>query len=862
MRTRCPNCRQAVEVLDDDPLVEISCESCGSSFSLVTGRTETYGAGRTQSIGHFDLLEELGRGAFGSVWKAHDRELDRIVAIKIPRHEQLDDFEVERFLREARAAAQLSHPGIVSIHEVAREAGQIYIITDFVQGATLGDWADARAPSIREAAAMVARIADALGHAHEHGVVHRDLKPANILIDGAGDPHLTDFGLAKRDAGEITMTVEGQILGTPSYMSPEQARGMAHGVDARADIYSLGVILFELLTGELPFRGSSRMVIVQILNDEPPSPRKFKAGIPRDLETIALKCLAKEPSRRYQTAAELAADLRRWMGGEPILARPVGRVERLWRWSRRNPKVAWLAASVAALLLMVAVLSTVFAVKQNRLAESERLARSEAEGYLKLTLRAIDELLTEVGQQELKDIPHAESVRKSLLAKAQSFYEELLGARPADPSLRLEFGRAQHNLGYVLSELDQHGEAEQAFRQAIATLEQLTDEFPDTPEYRHHLARAHTFLAEVLREMRGRAGEAERHYRAALALQRDLVERHDDDADHLRELTRTWNNLGILLMDTGRARQARDAFDESIAGLTKLTRRDAFDESELTRRDASNAKYGGDLARSYLNRGMLLGDRAETDEDARADYERSISVLRTLIDREPRNREYRRKLATVEINLGNLLWRMALRSQDDKERQQTLLRRSKESLETGVAMFQGLRDSFPDIPRYSRESANALNSLANVLPDLGEMEKAGEAWDRALAILGETAARFPEYTRAEPEYQSVWGVVLGARAWYDRETGDPQQAVNRLEDAIKRQSRAVEGNPVNPRFRKQLANHYTFLAETLIGQGRIDEAAARLKTAVRDGFVSLSDLKAPVFEPLLSRDDFRASGRR
>ncbi len=359
----------------DDPDGTTTFDRVGTSPRLGTPYISVPDPELPERVARFLVRELLGEGTFGRVYRAYDAQLDRELAVKVAKAATLDSpRRIERFLREARTAAQLQHPHIVPLFDAGKDGNQYYIASAFITGRTLEETLEEGRLDVRHTVTIVRALADALAYAHDQGIVHRDVKPANIMVDERGQPQLMDFGLAARQDGAEKLTHDGTVLGTPMYMAPEQAAGRSAEIGPASDQYSLGVVLYEMLCGEAPFSGSMHVVMSMHREAVPASPRKHDTTLPRDLETICLKTLAKKPQERYAGCRELAEDLRRFLDDEPIRARQAGPIERLFRWARRNKAQAGLIA--ASVLVLVAGLAVALLYGQNK-AQQLDLTRAE-----------------------------------------------------------------------------------------------------------------------------------------------------------------------------------------------------------------------------------------------------------------------------------------------------------------------------------------------------------------------------------------------------------------------------------------------------------------------------------------------------
>jgi serine/threonine-protein kinase len=834
----------------------------------------------------YQILRRHARGGLGEVFVAHDEVLNREVALKEVRADHATDLRCRtRFVREAEITGGLKHPGIVPIYGLGRhDDGRPFYVMPFIRGRSLDDAieqfhkakttdhdASARAVEFRQLLARFLQVCNAIDYAHSQGVLHRDLKPANVMLGPFGETLVVDWGLAKvlDHPGETGGperetpvagappprgdTVPGSALGTPQYMSPEQAAGRLDLLAAQSDVYSLGATLYCLLTGRAPFEGKDRVSLMErVRKGVFAAPLARDRKIPRPLEAICLKAMALHPGDRYPSARRLADDIERWLADEPVSAYREPPLRRLAQWGRHHrPVVTGLAALFLTAVAALAV--TTVLVGRERLREAQQ--RKRAEVNLVRARDAVDQMLSEVGAIELADVPQMETARKRLLEKALGFYQEFLSERHDDSALAIEVGRAHSRLAAVQDLLGNFVAAERSYRQAIARFERLAASAPiaaadpdlaracdslgvllkkanrfqeaenllrtaldlherlaaDHPErlgFQQGLAESRYHLGTVLARLPGRQREDEDAYRAAVKIQESLVAATRGQPDARRKLARSLNNLGLLLADAGRVDEAESHYREA-----------AKIQQALLAEDAQAPGNRWHLARSEANLAVLLQATGRL-RDAEERFKQARDLQARLVADFPNIPDYRHELAASLYNLGLLL--------AVTQRPQLAEQAYRESL----ALSERLRDDFPEFPDYRQKIALTKLNLALVL-EKTDLPAAERTYRDALDIQESLAASFPRVF----EYRLALGRTLYTFAGLHIRRGELANARRLLERAILQHRAALEFNGRSYSCREFLRDDHGVLAVVLLRLGEhglAAKAAAELPRILPD----------------------------
>jgi tetratricopeptide (TPR) repeat protein/tRNA A-37 threonylcarbamoyl transferase component Bud32 len=769
-----------------------------------------------ERFGDYRLLEEIARGGMGVVYKARHAALHRTVAIKMLLAGRLaSQQDAYRFQREAEGAALLDHPNIVPIYEVGEQDGRPYFTMKYVEGGNLTKHVQRLAKDHRAAARLLLGIARAVDHAHQRGLLHRDLKPANILLDGPETPLVTDFGLAKivqrgewsrQPADGAAATETGTTLGTPSYMAPEQAFN-AKSVTTAADVYSLGAILYELLTGQPPFRGDSPFAtLMAAVEREPVPPRAKNPRVPRDLETICLKCLHKVPAQRYPNAAALADDLQRFLNGEVIAARPAGRLERMSKWVRRHPALTGMAA-VLALVLVVA--GTVlhgemqnthqqflraednYREAQKNLEEASRQAEqakknfAEAEMQRQAALdnekqarRILDTYYTLV-REKLPKYPGTEPLRREILQDGLKYYQKFLADRGDDPLLQREVADAYDNVGWINAVVGSRAEALRAHEKALDLYQKALAADPGDVKLLSRVAMSWHNVG-WLRKTTQQPAAALDAYEKARQIYEQLLARPGayakEIADVKNHFAGTLNNIGALHNAAGRWDLARVHYERAHQLREEIDR--AFPD---------NVQVKSGLAQSYHNRAILaehLGKRAESLQM----FEKERDLREQLVTRQPRNADHQNGLASAWYSIGVAQGRLGNKAESRKAHERALELRKK------------VADENEHVLGYQMALAASYSVLGKVAQSENRLKEAMTAHTAALDIL-------ERVSRTEPDYANLRGDLAKAHfnlAFSLTKVSRRKEALPSYEKARALQQKLVDTDPEYLEFRHDL----------------------------------------------------------
>ena len=663
-----------------------------------------------------------------------------------------------------------------------------------------------------------------MDYVHQHGVMHRDLKPANVLLTAEGIPKITDFGLAKwLDAPSGQQTQSGAVLGTPSYMAPEQAQGKPALVGPSADVYALGAILYEMVTGRPPFHAAtSQETVQQLLTEEPLPPSRIQPRVPRDLETICLKCLQKEPARRYASAGALADDLRRCLDQKPIRARPTPAWERVGKWMRRRPAVAVLIVVSAAAAVALLAMGLGYSVRlrreranANSQRDAARAAQARAEADFRLALDAAKRFYTEVSENRLVNVPTLGPLRIELLERARDFFQRIALERPDDPDVQAELARAGWRLAVLVYDARSVPEGIRLMDQPIAIQERLVRQYPDQPEYPSDLARSYNNLG-VMHRRNSQNDLGGQDWERALALRERLVREHPDDFLHRRDLAQTLLNLGNWYSDEAQTDRAEASYRRALEMLDRLAREAPGVTQPRTNLpvtpfavDPARVRY--DLAMTYYNLAKLLRDDSRSAPAAEA-FQQALELLDRLVRDQPSRPVVRHLLAKTHYDLG------LLHQADGR------LAQAAASWLRSRAMLEALAREYPETWGYRYNLALNFRSLS-LVADTTRRTDESEADRRSAREIEERLIR--EHPEARAYFYDAAVVYLNFPA-----------------------SVGPEGTETGPVNRKTFA---AACASHALGMLEAAEKAGYFRTS--DGLKQLKSDKT--LDLLRSRDDFR-----